>query len=122
ADLLIFDQRLTPSQSRAIAERTELKVIDRTMLILDIFAQHAYSREGKLQVELAQLKYLMPYLAGQSTALSRLTGGIGGRGPGETKLEIDRRRVQERLTNLERRIDVISRERSVRRAQRNRRE
>ena len=98
ADLLIFDQSLTPGQSRAIAERTELKVIDRTMLILDIFAQHAHSREGKLQVELAQLKYLMPYLAGQSTALSRLTGGIGGRGPGETKLEIDRRRVQDRIS------------------------
>src|SRR6266581_1184754 len=94
ADLLIFDQRLTPGQSRAIAERTELKVIDRTMLILDIFAQHAHSREGKLQVELAQLKYLMPYLTGQSTALSRLTGGIGGRGPGETKLESDSRRLR----------------------------
>jgi GTP-binding protein HflX len=121
ADLLIFDQRLTPSQSRAIAERTELKVIDRTMLILDIFAQHAHSREGKLQVELAQLKYLMPYLTGQSTALSRLTGGIGGRGPGETKLEIDRRRVQERLHHLEKQLRSVAQGRHLRRQQRQRR-
>jgi GTP-binding protein HflX len=89
ADLLIFDQSLTPSQSRAIAERTELKVIDRTMLILDIFAQHAHSREGKLQVELAQLKYSA--IVGAKHGASRLDRGIGGRGPGETKLEIDRR-------------------------------
>ncbi len=114
-------RRLTPSQSRAIAERTELKVIDRTMLILDIFAQHAHSREGKLQVELAQLKYLMPYLAGQSTALSRLTGGIGGRGPGETKLEIDRRRVQERLHHLEKQLRSVAQGRHLRRQQRQRR-
>ena len=78
ADLLIFDQGLTPVQSRSIAERTELKVIDRTMLILDIFAQHAHSREGKIQVELAQLKYLMPYLSNKGTALSRLAGGRVG--------------------------------------------
>jgi GTPase len=121
ADLLIFDQRLSPSQSRAIAERTELKVIDRTMLILDIFAQHAHSREGKLQVELAQLKYFMPYLAGQSTALSRLTGGIGGRGPGETKLEIDRRRVQQRLHHLEKQLSSVAQGRQLRRQQRQRR-
>ena len=121
ADLLIFDQSLTPGQSRAIAERTELKVIDRTMLILDIFAQHAHSREGKLQVELAQLKYLMPYLAGQSTALSRLTGGIGGRGPGETKLEIDRRRVQDRITHLEKQLRSVTQGRHLRRRQRQRR-
>jgi GTP-binding protein HflX len=121
ADLLIFDQSLTPGQSRAIAERTELKVIDRTMLILDIFAQHAHSREGKLQVELAQLKYLMPYLVGQSTALSRLTGGIGGRGPGETKLEIDRRRVQERLHHLEKQLRSVTQGRQLRRQQRLRR-
>ena len=121
ADLLIFDQSLTPGQSRAIAERTELKVIDRTMLILDIFAQHAHSREGKLQVELAQLKYLMPYLAGQSTALSRLTGGIGGRGPGETKLEIDRRRVQDRITHLEKQLRSVTQSRHLRRRQRQRR-
>ena len=121
ADLLIFDQSLTPGQSRAIAERTEIKVIDRTMLILDIFAQHAHSREGKLQVELAQLKYLMPYLAGQSTALSRLTGGIGGRGPGETKLEIDRRRVQDRITHLEKQLRNVTQGRHLRRRQRQRR-
>ena len=121
ADLLIFDQSLTPGQSRAIAERTELKAIDRTMLILDIFAQHAHSREGKLQVELAQLKYLMPYLVGQSTALSRLTGGIGGRGPGETKLEIDRRRVQERLHHLEKQLRSVAQGRQLRRQQRQRR-
>ena len=120
-DLLIFDQTLTPSQSRAIAERTELKVIDRTMLILDIFAQHAHSREGKLQVELAQLKYLMPYLVGQSTALSRLAGGIGGRGPGETKLESDRRRVQERLHHLEKQLRRVAQGRHLRRQQRQRR-
>src|SRR5499426_1775853 len=121
ADLLIFDQSLTPGQSRAIAERTELKVIDRTMLILDIFAQHAHSREGKLQVELAQLKYLMPYLTGQSTALSRLTGGIGGRGPGETKLESDRRRVQERIHHLEKQLRSVAQGRHLRRQQRQRR-
>jgi len=121
ADLLIFDQSLTPSQSRAIAERTELKVIDRTMLILDIFAQHAHSREGKLQVELAQLQYLMPYLSGQSTALSRLSGGIGGRGPGETKLESDRRRVQERIHHLEKQLRSVAQGRSLRRQQRQRR-
>jgi GTP-binding protein HflX len=122
ADLLIFDQGLTPGQSRSIAERTELKVIDRTMLILDIFAQHAYSREGKIQVELAQLKYLMPYLANKGTALSRLTGGIGGRGPGETRLEIDRRRVQERIHHLERQRTDIAQRRHLRRQQRQRRQ
>lgn len=122
ADLLIFDQSLTPSQSRAIAERTELKVIDRTMLILDIFAQHAHSSEGKLQVELAQLKYLMPYLVSQSTALSRLAGGIGGRGPGETKLENDRRRVQERIHHLEKQLRQVTQGRNLRRQQRQRRQ
>ncbi len=122
ADLLIFDQSLTPGQSRAIAERTELKVIDRTMLILDIFAQRAHSREGKLQVELAQLKYLMPYLANKGTALSRLAGGIGGRGPGETKLEIDRRRVQGRINHLEKQLHSVAQRRHLRRQQRQRRQ
>lgn len=122
ADLLIFDQSLTPGQSRAIAERTELKVIDRTMLILDIFAQRAHSREGKLQVELAQLKYLMPYLANKGTALSRLAGGIGGRGPGETKLEVDRRRVQDRINHLEKQLRNVSQRRHLRRQQRQRRQ
>ncbi|WP_224242024.1 GTPase HflX [Hyalangium gracile] len=121
-DLIIFDKDLTPSQGRHIAEATSLKVLDRTQLILDIFAQRAQSAEGKLQVELAQLKYRLPRLVQSDDSLSRLAGGIGGRGPGETKLEIDRRRVRERITHLEKRIDAISRERSVRRAQRNRRE
>ncbi|GMU03023.1 GTPase HflX [Corallococcus caeni] len=122
-DLLVFDKDLTPSQGRHIGDATSLKILDRTQLILDIFAQRAQTAEGKLQVELAQLKYRLPRLVQGDDSLSRLMGGgVGGRGPGETKLEIDRRRVRERITNLERRIDVISRERSVRRAQRNRRE
>ncbi|WP_426749346.1 GTPase HflX [Myxococcus sp. Y35] len=121
-DLLIFDKDLSPSQGRHIGEATSLKVLDRTQLILDIFAQRAQSAEGKLQVELAQLKYRLPRLVQSDDSLSRLMGGIGGRGPGETKLEIDRRRVRERITHLEKRIDAIGRERSVRRAQRNRRE
>ncbi|QSQ19868.1 GTPase HflX [Pyxidicoccus parkwayensis] len=121
-DLLIFDKDLTPSQGRHIGEATSLKILDRSQLILDIFAQRAQSAEGKLQVELAQLKYRLPRLVQSDDSLSRLAGGIGGRGPGETKLEIDRRRVRERITHLEKRIDAISRERSVRRAQRNRRE
>ncbi|NOK22625.1 GTPase HflX [Corallococcus carmarthensis] len=122
-DLLVFDKDLTPSQGRHIGDATSLKILDRTQLILDIFAQRAQTAEGKLQVELAQLKYRLPRLVQGDDSLSRLMGGgVGGRGPGETKLEIDRRRVRERITHLERRIDVISRERSVRRAQRNRRE
>ena len=98
ADVLIFDRELSPTQLRNIASETELKVLDRTQLILDIFAQRATTREGKLQVELAQLRYMMPRLAIMPTAMSRLTGGIGGRGPGETKLEINRRRADERVT------------------------
>ena len=121
ADLLVFDKDLSPSQARHIAEETSLKVLDRTQLILDIFAQRAQSADGKLQVELAQLKYLLPRLSQSDDSLSRLAGGIGGRGPGETKLEIDRRRVRERIDHLEKRIDAISREREVRRGQRNRR-
>ncbi len=120
ADLLIFDKNLSPSQARHIAEDTSLKILDRTQLILDIFAQRAQSADGKLQVELAQLKYLLPRLSQSDDSLSRLAGGIGGRGPGETKLEIDRRRVRDRITHLEKRIDSLSHERSVRRAQRNR--
>jgi GTP-binding protein HflX len=122
ADLLIFDKDLSPSQGRHISDATSLKVIDRTQLILDIFAQRAQSAEGKLQVELAQLKYRLPRLVQSDTSLSRLAGGIGGRGPGETKLEIDRRRARERINHLEKRIDSLSREREVRRAQRNRRQ
>ncbi|MHB8877728.1 MAG: GTPase HflX [Myxococcaceae bacterium] len=122
AQILIFDRDLTASQGRHIAEETSLKVLDRTQLILDIFAQRAQSADGKLQVELAQLKYLLPRLSQSDDSLSRLAGGIGGRGPGETKLEIDRRRVRDRIASLERRIDQISRERTVRRAARTRRE
>jgi GTP-binding protein HflX len=122
ATLLVFDPDLTPAQARAITQATELKVIDRTMLILDIFAQHARSRDGKLQVELAQLKYALPRLVEKNTMMSRLTGGIGGRGPGETKLEINRRRVRERVTLLEREIEQLGKRRQERRKLRGRRE
>ncbi len=118
ATLLIFDRNLTPGQVKAIGEITELKVIDRTQLILDIFARRAHSRDGKVQVGLAQLKYLLPRLSERSTALSRLTGGIGGRGPGETRLEVDRRRVKDKIARLERELDQLSlarRERSSKR-------
>jgi GTPase len=118
AEALIFDRELSPSQLRNIAQATDLKVLDRTQLILDIFAQHARSREGKLQVELAQLRYRMPRLAIMPTSMSRLTGGIGGRGPGETKLEINRRRAQERLTSLERALKKLSKNRALRRKRR----
>jgi len=122
ADLIVFDRDLSPSQSRHIAEETSLKVLDRTQLILDIFAQRAQSAAGKLQVELAQLKYLLPRLSQRDDSLSRLAGGIGGRGPGETKLEIDRRRVRDRIAHLERRIAHLSSERQVRRGRRQRRD
>ncbi|MFL5313362.1 MAG: GTPase HflX [Myxococcales bacterium] len=120
ADLLVFDRNLSPSQARHIGEATSLRIIDRTQLILDIFAQRAKSADGKLQVELAQLKYLLPRLVGRDDSLSRLAGGIGGRGPGETKLEVDRRRVRERISHLEDRIDRLSADRATRRRQRNR--
>ncbi|MFQ5353631.1 MAG: GTPase HflX [Thermodesulfobacteriota bacterium] len=118
ADLLIFDQDLTPTQVRELGEVTELKVIDRTQLILDIFARRAHSRDGKVQVELAQLKYLLPRLTGKGTALSRLMGGIGGRGPGETRLEMDRRKVQKRIHHLESSLKALSRGRDARRKRR----
>jgi len=119
ADLLIFDTELSPAQVRSLSDATELKVIDRPQLILDIFAQRAQSREGKLQVELAQLKYLLPRLViGQNSAFSRLAGGIGGRGPGETKLETDRRRVRDRIAQLERQVDALGRQRHERRKNR----
>jgi GTP-binding protein HflX len=121
ASMIVFDADLSPSQARHIAEATSLKILDRTQLILDIFAQRAQSADGKLQVELAQLKYLYPRLVGRDDSLSRLAGGIGGRGPGETKLEIDRRRVRDRITALERRIASLSQNRSLRRKQRNER-
>jgi GTP-binding protein HflX len=120
ADLLVFDQDLTPAQVRAIGEMTEVNVIDRTQLILDIFAQRAHSREGKVQVELAQLRYLLPRLMGRGTTLSRLGGGIGTRGPGETKLETDRRRVRDRIAHLERELANFSRHQQQRRARRQR--
>ncbi|MGQ0665750.1 MAG: GTPase HflX [Nitrospiraceae bacterium] len=120
ADMVIFDQTLSPAQSRAIAEITDVKVIDRTQLILDIFARRAHSREGKVQVELAQLRYLLPRLSGKGTQLSRLGGGIGTRGPGETKLETDRRRVRDRITHLERALAHFARHQDQRRARRGR--
>jgi GTP-binding protein HflX len=120
ANLLIFDHELTPAQVRSLADFTEMKVIDRTQVILDIFARRAHSREGKIQVELAQLKYLLPRLATRHTGMSRLTGGIGGRGPGETKLEINRRRVRERIQHLEQDIRNIEKARGQRRLRRER--
>lgn len=122
AGVLVFDQELTPAQahSLALATETRLKFIDRTQLILDIFAQRAATREGKLQVEMAQLRYLAPRLTSRDDGLSRLTGGIGGRGPGETRLEIDRRRVRQRLHRLEAELAKIAdqrRRRSRRRRQ-----
>jgi GTP-binding protein HflX len=121
ANLLVFDHELSPAQIRSIGDVTEMKVIDRTQVILDIFALRAHSREGKLQVELAQLKYLLPRLATKNTAMSRLTGGIGGRGPGETKLEINRRRVRDRIHRLERELQGIEKARDQRRVKRERR-
>jgi len=118
ASILIFDQELNPSQIRSITDQIALKVIDRTQLILDIFAQRARSREGKLQVELAQLKYLLPRLLGKGTAMSRLAGGIGGRGPGETKLEVDRRRVRKRISQLEEALEEVRRHRRQLRSRR----
>ena len=117
-ETLVFDRDLTPSQASAIAAHTDLRVLDRTQLILDIFAQRAESRDGKLQVELAQLKYALPRLAQKDDSLSRLTGGIGGRGPGETKLEIGRRRAKERVSFLEDQLKRLSRQRQQRRRRR----
>jgi len=118
ATLLIFDQDLNPSQTNAVSDITELKVIDRSQLILDIFARRAHSRDGKVQVELAQLRYRLPRLTGKGTAMSRLMGGIGGRGPGEMKLEVDRRRVRDRITLLEKQLESLSRARQQRKARR----
>jgi GTPase len=111
-DLVIFDNELTPAQLRQLEEKLERKVIDRTQLILDIFARRARTREGKWQVELAQLKYLLPRLVGAGAALSRLGGGIGTRGPGETKLETDRRRIRVRIQAIQREIDHVRQRRS----------
>jgi GTP-binding protein HflX len=115
AGVLIFDPDLSPGQAHAISSFTDLKVIDRTILILDIFAQRARSRDAKLQVELAQLRYRLPRLQEENTMMSRLVGGIGGRGPGETKLEIGRRRARERLHRLEKDVEETRRQRKGRR-------
>lgn len=117
-DMVIFDDELSPAQQRNLEAHTGLKVIDRTALILDIFAQRARTKEGKLQVELAQLKYLLPRLTGQGAALSRLGGGIGTRGPGETKLEVDRRRIRKRINDLEQEINLVHKHRQLHRQSR----
>ena len=118
ADLILFACDLSPSQTRNISQATDLKVLDRTQLILDIFARRATSREGKLQVELAQLRYRLPRLVQRDTSLSRLAGGIGGRGPGETRLEVDRRRTRERIARLQRDLAQVAVKRAVRRKRR----
>jgi len=118
ANLLIFDGELTPAQVRVLADYTETKIIDRNQLILDIFARRAITREGKIQVELAQLRYLLPRLITKNTAMSRLTGGIGGRGPGETKLEINRRRARERIVLLNKELEGVRQQRKERRKRR----
>jgi len=114
ADAVIFDNELSPAQLRNLEAALDRKIIDRTQLILDIFAARARTREGKLQVELAQLKYMMPRLVGAGAALSRLGGGIGTRGPGETKLETDRRRIRHRISILSKEIDTVRRRCSTR--------
>lgn len=121
ATMMVFDQELNPSQIKSITDQVELKVIDRTQLILDIFAQRAQTREGQLQVELAQLKYLLPRLISKNTAMSRLTGGIGGRGPGETKLELNRRQTRDRINRLENALRDVQKQRQQQRARRSKR-
>jgi GTP-binding protein HflX len=118
ATVLICDDELTPRQQRTLEQAAGIKVLDRTTLILDIFSLRARSREGKLQVELAQLKHILPYLTGQGTSLSRLGGGVGTRGPGESKLEVDRRRVRKRISLLEEELLAVQQERHVQRQQR----
>jgi GTP-binding protein HflX len=115
APLIIFDRNLSPTQLRNLEKGTECRVIDRTQLILDIFARHARSREGQLQVELAQLNYSLPRLAGSAKALSRQAGGIGTRGPGEQKLETDRRRIRDRISKITKAIEAVRKQRSLRR-------
>ncbi|HKI05756.1 MAG TPA: GTPase HflX, partial [Thermoanaerobaculia bacterium] len=118
ATVAVFDIDLKPAQARAFEDATGLKAIDRTQLILDVFAQRAQSRDGKLQVELAQLKYSLPRLTEKDAGLSRLTGGIGGRGPGETVVEIGRRRIRDRIRSLEKQVESLSRQRDLRRRRR----
>ena len=120
--MMVFDQELNPSQIKSITDQVELKIIDRTQLILDIFAQRAQTREGQLQVELAQLKYLLPRLVSKNTAMSRLTGGIGGRGPGETKLELNRRQTRNRINRLENALRKVQQQREQQRARRSKRD
>lgn len=120
AELLIFDGELSPAQLHNLADVTERKVLDRTQLILDIFAQHAVTKAGKLQVELAQLAYSQPRLAGKNRAMDRLMGGIGGRGPGESKLETDRRKIRERMGALRRELENLRQQRAFRRGRRER--
>ena len=115
---MVFDDELTPGQQRNLENKVGCKIIDRTQIILDIFARRARTREGKLQVELAQLNYLLPRLAGKGTMLSRLGAGIGTRGPGETKLEMDRRRIRNRIALLRRDLEPIRRQRQLQRAKR----
>ena len=118
ANMLVFDEELTPSQLNSISSLTELKVIDRNQLILDIFAERAKTSEAKIQVELAQLRYILPRLAEKESALSRLTGGIGGRGPGETKLEVNRRRIKEKISFLEKKLEEVGKTRERKREKR----
>ncbi len=115
ADLVIFDEELSPAQQRNLERQLDTKVLDRTALVLDIFAQRARTHEGRLQVELAQMTYLLPRLTGRGVVLSRLGGGIGTRGPGETKLEVDRRRIRARITDLQRAIAALRRHRRLQR-------
>lgn len=122
ANLLLFDQELSPSQIRSVTDHTDLRVIDRTQLILDIFASRARSREGKLQIEMAQLKYMLPKLTTRDDALSRLTGGIGARGPGETRLEVDKRRINDRISRLNRELKAVGDQRYYRRTRRRKRD
>ena len=119
ADLVIFDHELTPSQQRNLERELDVRVIDRTQLILDIFARHARTREGQLQVELAQLQYLLPRLAGRGVQMSQLGGGIGTRGPGETQLETDRRKIYRRIRHVKQQLENVRR---IRGQQRQRRE
>lgn len=121
-NLLVFDQELSPSQIRSVTDHTDLRVIDRTQLILDIFASRARSREGKLQIEMAQLKYMLPKLTTRDDALSRLTGGIGARGPGETRLEIDKRRINDRIARLAKELKSVGKQRYHRRNRRRKRD
>ncbi len=122
ANLLLFDQELSPSQMRSIIDHTDLRVIDRTQLILDIFARRATSREGKLQIEMAQLKYMLPQLTTRDDALSRLTGGIGARGPGETRLEVDKRRINDRIARIGKELENVGKQRYHRRHRRRKRD